>query len=207
MRLVCDDILAGSESFGSPGLAYLKWESPVRAGDALRVRGRGDRHSRREEQAHAGHPPLALARPQPARRAGARPRGDEPLRPSADVRLQRQRARVDDVARAPVTAATTRAARAGGNSPSSATSQRSSSASSGTSPPRRRGGRHVDDQHEFAAFAIRRRRRTTPALRPAESARSSRTSSSSSRATISVRSAPSARGRSAAVARTRCGAS
>lgn len=37
MRLVCDNILAGSESFGSPGLAYLKWESPVRAGDALRV--------------------------------------------------------------------------------------------------------------------------------------------------------------------------
>jgi acyl dehydratase len=35
MRLLCDGILAGSESFGSPGLAYLKWESPVRAGDAL----------------------------------------------------------------------------------------------------------------------------------------------------------------------------
>ena len=33
MRLVCDHILAGSESFGSPGLAYLKWENPVRAGD------------------------------------------------------------------------------------------------------------------------------------------------------------------------------
>jgi acyl dehydratase len=37
MRLVCDGVLAGSESFGSPGLAYLKWEAPVRAGDALRV--------------------------------------------------------------------------------------------------------------------------------------------------------------------------
>ena len=37
MRLVCDHILAGSESFGSPGLAYLKWESPVRAGDELRL--------------------------------------------------------------------------------------------------------------------------------------------------------------------------
>lgn len=35
MRLVCDGILEGSESFGSPGLAYLKWESPVRPGDAL----------------------------------------------------------------------------------------------------------------------------------------------------------------------------
>jgi len=35
MRLACDHILEGSESFGSPGLAYLKWENPVRAGDAL----------------------------------------------------------------------------------------------------------------------------------------------------------------------------
>src|SRR6185436_6944538 len=37
MRLMVDHILAGSESFGSPGLAYLKWESPVRAGDVLRL--------------------------------------------------------------------------------------------------------------------------------------------------------------------------
>ncbi len=37
MRLACDRILAGSESFGSPGLAYLKWESPVRASDELRL--------------------------------------------------------------------------------------------------------------------------------------------------------------------------
>ena len=37
MRLMVDHILAGSESFGSPGLAYLKWESPVRAGDALHL--------------------------------------------------------------------------------------------------------------------------------------------------------------------------
>jgi acyl dehydratase len=37
MRLACDHILAGSESFGSPGLAYLKWENPVRAGDELRL--------------------------------------------------------------------------------------------------------------------------------------------------------------------------
>jgi acyl dehydratase len=37
MRLVVTQVLADSESFGSPGLAYLKWENPVRAGDALRV--------------------------------------------------------------------------------------------------------------------------------------------------------------------------
>ena len=35
MRLVCEEILAGSESFASPGLAYVKWESPVRPGDLL----------------------------------------------------------------------------------------------------------------------------------------------------------------------------
>ena len=38
MRVVVDHVLNGSESFGSPGLAYLKWQAPVRAGDALRVR-------------------------------------------------------------------------------------------------------------------------------------------------------------------------
>ncbi|HVE48032.1 MAG TPA: MaoC family dehydratase [Casimicrobiaceae bacterium] len=38
MKLIVDNFLAGSESFGSPGLAYLKWPAPVRAGDALRLR-------------------------------------------------------------------------------------------------------------------------------------------------------------------------
>ena len=35
MRLAVDHVLAGSESFASPGLAYVKWTHPVRAGDAL----------------------------------------------------------------------------------------------------------------------------------------------------------------------------
>jgi acyl dehydratase len=35
MRTVVEQVLAGSESFGSPGLAYLKWEKPVRPGDQL----------------------------------------------------------------------------------------------------------------------------------------------------------------------------
>jgi acyl dehydratase len=35
MRLVVDGALRGSESFGSPGLEYLKWLTPVRPGDAL----------------------------------------------------------------------------------------------------------------------------------------------------------------------------
>ena len=37
MRLIADKALAGSESFASPGLAYIKWLHPVRAGDALSV--------------------------------------------------------------------------------------------------------------------------------------------------------------------------
>jgi acyl dehydratase len=35
MKLVVDNVLTGSESFGSPGLDYVKWLAPVRAGDAL----------------------------------------------------------------------------------------------------------------------------------------------------------------------------
>ena len=45
----------------SPGLAYLKWENPVRAGDVLRVDRRSARAPRRAEQAHARHRALALA--------------------------------------------------------------------------------------------------------------------------------------------------
>ena|SRR5690348_3150242 len=37
MRLVCDGPLQGSESIGSPGLAYVKWPAPVRPGDELRL--------------------------------------------------------------------------------------------------------------------------------------------------------------------------
>ena len=35
MRLVADVALQGSESFASPGLAYVKWPHPVRPGDRL----------------------------------------------------------------------------------------------------------------------------------------------------------------------------
>ena len=38
MRLAADAALEGSESFASPGVAYIKWLHPVRAGDALRLR-------------------------------------------------------------------------------------------------------------------------------------------------------------------------
>lgn len=38
MRMVADHVLAGSESIGSPGLEYLKWSNPVRAGDRLSMR-------------------------------------------------------------------------------------------------------------------------------------------------------------------------
>lgn len=35
MRLVADAFLVHSESFASPGLAYVRWPHPVRAGDML----------------------------------------------------------------------------------------------------------------------------------------------------------------------------
>lgn len=35
MRLMADKVLHGSESYASPGLAYIKWPHPVRPGDAL----------------------------------------------------------------------------------------------------------------------------------------------------------------------------
>jgi acyl dehydratase len=38
MRLIADKALQGSESFASPGLAYIKWPHPVRPGDILHVR-------------------------------------------------------------------------------------------------------------------------------------------------------------------------
>ncbi|HEY2257633.1 MAG TPA: MaoC family dehydratase [Variovorax sp.] len=37
MRLIADAALAGSESFASPGLQYVKWPNPVRPGDRLRL--------------------------------------------------------------------------------------------------------------------------------------------------------------------------
>ncbi len=38
MRLVADSALKGSESFGSPGLAYVRWPNPVRPGDRLALK-------------------------------------------------------------------------------------------------------------------------------------------------------------------------
>ena len=38
MRLAVAAALEGSESFASPGLAYVKWTHPVRAGDALSLK-------------------------------------------------------------------------------------------------------------------------------------------------------------------------
>jgi len=38
MRLIVDRFLHGSESFGSPGVAYVRWPHPVRPGDELNLR-------------------------------------------------------------------------------------------------------------------------------------------------------------------------
>lgn len=37
MKLIVDNVLTGSESFGSPGLTNLNWSNPVRPGDQLRL--------------------------------------------------------------------------------------------------------------------------------------------------------------------------
>lgn len=38
MRLVVDNVLAGSDSIGSPGVDQLRWLKPVRPGDSLTAR-------------------------------------------------------------------------------------------------------------------------------------------------------------------------
>jgi acyl dehydratase len=35
MSLVASEVLSGSESYASPGLAYVRWPNPVRSGDSL----------------------------------------------------------------------------------------------------------------------------------------------------------------------------
>jgi acyl dehydratase len=38
MRLACDHLLAGSESIGSPGIAFVDWPAPVRPNEPLTLR-------------------------------------------------------------------------------------------------------------------------------------------------------------------------
>jgi acyl dehydratase len=54
MRLVVEGALRGSESFGSPGLDYLKWLAPVRPGDALMLHAEVLEARRSEKQATLG---------------------------------------------------------------------------------------------------------------------------------------------------------
>lgn len=54
MRLVADAALAGSESFASPGLAYVKWPHPVRPGDRLALRATVIETRRSRSQPHLG---------------------------------------------------------------------------------------------------------------------------------------------------------
>ena len=54
MRVIADAVLAGSESYASPGLAYVKWPHPVRPGDALSVRATVLQVRRSSSQPHLG---------------------------------------------------------------------------------------------------------------------------------------------------------
>ena len=101
MRLVTDAALAGSESFASPGLQYLKWPNPVRPGDSLRLVADVVEVRRSEKR-----PTLGILRWRwrlfnQTRTAGAGPGGDQPvqaeplsgLRPTAPRKTLRQRLR------------------------------------------------------------------------------------------------------------------
>lgn len=57
MKLAVQAALDGSESFASPGLAYVKWTHPVRAGDAL-----GLKATVLETRRSASHPSLGILR-------------------------------------------------------------------------------------------------------------------------------------------------
>lgn len=54
MRLAADAALQGSESFASPGLAYVKWLHPVRPGDQLSLRASVLETRRSASQPHMG---------------------------------------------------------------------------------------------------------------------------------------------------------
>ena len=54
MRLAVDRILTGSESFASPGVAYIKWPNPVRAGDSLTLKAEVLETRRSRSQPHLG---------------------------------------------------------------------------------------------------------------------------------------------------------
>lgn len=54
MRLVADAALKDSESFASPGLAYVKWPNPVRPGDVLSLRATVLETRQSRQQPHLG---------------------------------------------------------------------------------------------------------------------------------------------------------
>jgi acyl dehydratase len=54
MRLAVDAALQGSESFASPGMAYIKWPNPLRCGDTLRLHARVIEVRRSEKRATLG---------------------------------------------------------------------------------------------------------------------------------------------------------
>ena len=177
MRLVVRTILAGSESFGSPGLAYLKWENPVRPGDVCAARrsasSAASRRASRRSASCAGAGACATSTTGAVLDLEATSLFDL----AADrLRLERERARVDDVAR------DAGHRRDDPRGPRRRQLRRAAPQASARHPPTsasgacRRFRRRVDDQHEFAALAVRRRRRARPAPRRAACARSSRTS-------------------------------
>ena len=54
MRLAVDAALQESESFASPGMAYIKWPNPLRCGDTLRLHAQVIEVRRSEKRAALG---------------------------------------------------------------------------------------------------------------------------------------------------------
>lgn len=54
MRLACEVALQGSESYASPGIAYIKWPNPVRPGEPLHFEAQVLEVRRSESNPHLG---------------------------------------------------------------------------------------------------------------------------------------------------------
>lgn len=54
MRIACETVFRGSESFASPGVGYIRWPRPVRAGEPLMWRAEMLEVRRSTKQPHLG---------------------------------------------------------------------------------------------------------------------------------------------------------
>ena len=77
MSLVASGVLQGSESYASPGLAHVRWPTPVRPGDQLTLELEVLEPARLRQPAMAGHRALAMGDEAAGRGRGAGPGSDQ----------------------------------------------------------------------------------------------------------------------------------